>query len=117
MASRSGDILLPLALGGVAGILAGLVVWRVAASRVEKSLQEGAGELSEQFAAGRTDIQQRTAAGIQSAEVAIRQAIALEVRPAVIAQVATSLNSAGLTPEMLANTRRALDLARRAGVI
>jgi len=29
MASRSGDILLPLALGGVAGILAGLVVWRV----------------------------------------------------------------------------------------
>ena len=117
MASRSGDILLPLALGGAAGIFAGLVVWRIAASRVEKSLREGAGELSAQFAAGRTDIQQRTAAGIQSAEVAIRQAIALEVRPAVIAQVATSLNSAGLTPETLANVRRALDLARRAGVI
>ncbi len=117
MASRSGDILLPLALGGVAGILAGLVVWRIAASKLEKSLQEGAGELSAQFAAGRTDIQQRTRAGIQSAEVAIRQAIALEVRPAVIAQVATSLSSAGLTPETLANVRRALELARRAGVI
>ena len=117
MASRSGDILLPLALGGVAGILAGLVVWRVAARSVEKSLQKGAGELSEQFAAGRTEIREGTAAGVQAAEAAIRQAVQLQVRPAVIAQVATSLNSAGFTPEMLANVRRALDLARRAGVI
>jgi hypothetical protein len=117
MASRSGDILLPLALGSVAGVLAGLLVWRIVASKLEKGLQEGAGELSAQFAAGRTDIQQRTAAGVQLAEDKIRQAIALEVRPAVIAQVATSLNNAGLTPETLANVRRALDLARRAGVI
>jgi hypothetical protein len=117
MASRSGDILLPLALGGVAGILAGLVVWRIAASKLEKSLQEGSGELSTQFAAGRTEIRQRTAAGVQVAEDKIRQAIQLEVRPAVIAQVATSLSGAGLTPETLANVRRALDLARRAGVI
>jgi hypothetical protein len=117
MASRSDGILLPLALGGVAGVLAGLLVWRIAAAQVEKSLQEGAGELSAQFAVGRTTIQQRTAAGIQTAEVAIRQAVALEVRPAVIAQVATSLSSAGLTPQLLANVQRALDLARRAGVI
>lgn len=117
MASRSGGILLPLALGSVAGVLAGLLVWRVARSKLEKNLQEGAGELSAQFAAGRADIQQRAAAGVQLAEDKIRQAIALEVRPAVIAQVATSLNSAGLTPETLANVRRALDLARRAGVI
>lgn len=117
MASRSGGILLPLALGGVAGIFAGLVVWRIAASKLEKSLQEGAGELSAQFEAGRTEIRQRTAAGVQVAEGKIRQAIQLEVRPAVIAQVATSLNSAGLTPDLLASVRRALDLARRAGVI
>lgn len=117
MASRSGDILLPLALGSIGGVLAGLLVWRIAAAKVEKSLQDGAGELSAQFAMGRTDIQQRTAAGVQSAEVAIRQAIALQVRPAVVAQVATSLSSAGITPQMLADTRRALDLARRAGVI
>jgi hypothetical protein len=117
MASRSGDILLPLALGGVGGVLAGLLVWRIAASKVEKSLQEGAGELSAQFEAGRTDIRERSAAGVQKAEATIRQAIDLQVRPRVIAQVATSLSDAGLTPQMLADTRRALDLARRAGVI
>lgn len=117
MASRSGEIFLPLALGGVAGILASLVVWRVAARSVEKSLREGAGELSAQFAAGRTEIREGTAAGVQAAEAAIRQAVQTRVRPAVVAQVATSLNSAGLTPQLLADVRRALDLARRAGVL
>lgn len=117
MASRSGDILLPLALGGVAGIFAGLVVWRIVASKLEKSLQEGAGELSAQFAAGRTEIQQRTREGVAVAEATIRQEIAARVRPKVREEVAKALRDAGLTPQLLDDTRRALDLARRAGVI
>ena len=117
MASRSGDILLPLALGGAAGIFAGLVVWRIAASRVEKSLREGAGELSAQFEAGRTEIQQRTSAGVRLAEETVRREVATQVRPQVRTEVKKALTDAGLTFEMLANTRRALDLARRAGVI
>lgn len=117
MASRSGGILLPLALGGVAGIFAGLVVWRIVASKLEKSLQEGAGELSAQFAAGRTEIQRLTREGVQVAEDTVRREVATQVRPRVRTEVKKALHGAGLTLDLLANTRRALELARRAGVI
>lgn len=117
MASRSGGILLPLALGGVAGIFAGLVVWRIVASKLEKSLQEGAGELSAQFEAGRTDIQQRVRRGVRVAEDTVRREVATQVRPRVRTEVKKALHDAGLTSQMLADTRRALELARRAGVI
>jgi hypothetical protein len=116
MAARS-SILLPLALGGVAGIVVGLIVWRVAAKKVEQGLVEGGAALEAGFAAGRADIQRRTREGIAAGQAEIERAIQREVRPQVRQQVQTSLTEAGLTPQLLADVRRALDLARRAGVI
>jgi hypothetical protein len=116
MAARS-SILLPLALGGVAGALVGFVIWRIAAKKVEQGLVEGGAALEAGFAAGREDIQRRTREGVAAGQAEIERAIQLQVRPTVIAQVSASLTDAGLTPRLLADVRRALDLARRAGVI
>jgi hypothetical protein len=116
MAARS-DILLPLALGGVAGIVVGLIVWRVAAKKVEQGLVEGGQRLEQEFAAGREDIQRRTRQGISAGQAEIERAIQKEIRPQVRQQVQASLTEAGLTPQLLADARRVLDLARRAGVI
>jgi hypothetical protein len=116
MASRS-DYVVPMLLGAATGIIAGVLMWRYAAKKVNEGLASGANELAAQVAAGTSVVNARALQGRADAERAVANAIKTQVLPGVNAQVRADLLAVGITPQLIANVKTAVAYARQAGVL
>lgn len=106
MARRNGavgDTAITFVVGGVAGGLLALIVWKVASKAIDKQLAEGGKAL------------------LRSAETQLRtEGVAIirrEVPPLVQAQMTTTLRNFGLTPETGRQIATVLNYADRVGII
>jgi hypothetical protein len=109
--------LLCLTLGGLAGGIVALVVWRVADANLRQNFTSGGAQLATALAAGQGQVSALAAQGAAGAAAAVQTAINTQVVPAVTTAVQQQLLASGITPQLVAQATQVLALARQAGVI
>ena len=102
-----------LALAG--GTIGGVVVWLVARSTLNASLEEGAVELSGQLGAGRGELDRRLAQGRIELGNQIKAEVNATVPPLVRTELVRTLGAYGITPQTGQRLDAALRVAERLG--
>jgi len=106
-----------LLVGAGAGLVTGLVVWKVADAKLNTRFATGAKQLQSATGEGRAQLERRLAQGRQELDRRVRTLVEDEVPPRVQLALATSLAQYGITPETGRNVALALAAARRTGLL
>lgn len=85
-------------LGASAGVLASVLVWKLAQSRLQATFAQGAADLSGRLSAGGTSLERAFSEGRAQVQTQVRVAVTQQVPPAVDRQIRTTLAQYGITP-------------------
>ena len=105
--------LLAAASGGVAAY----VVWQYADRSLKAQLTSGGDLLAQSLAQGSTQLTAQAQQARVRAQQAVSEVLMTKVIPQVRAEVTRDLTTAGITPQLIAEAKKVLVLARSAGVI
>lgn len=104
-------------LGAAGGLAVGLVIAFYASRSLDRKMTEGAATLTDQFGAGRHELDRQLAQGRRDLDRLVREHVATEVPPVVRTTVAHTFADYGLTPDTGRQISRVLSYAESAGLI